>query len=169
MADTSIQAKPKPNKETDIKGLTLNDEQGLYVIAVEGGFSCLGYDVCRHRCEKLEIELLHCEHEVEVHEMSGRYERGSVDMFQHYKHLQGVVYELNRKHGFRSATELTPQLVGLEGRRVEVVDRYGDKRRFIVGKSSGWTPCHIELARKNSSGGSAVTGAPFKELRILSR
>ena len=56
----------------------------------------------------------------------------------------------------RSDAGLTPQLAGLEGWRVEVVTTYGETRRFIVGRSSGWVPCHIEIKRRDSLGG---TGA----------
>lgn len=63
--------------------------------------------------------------------------------------------------------ELTPQLLGLEGQRVEVVDSYGDTRRFYVGRSTGWRPIHIEVKRIDSLGGSAVTGAPFKSVTVV--
>lgn len=53
----------------------------------------------------------------------------------------------------RSDAGLSPQLVGLEGWRVEVTTTYGETRRFIVGRSSGWVPCHIELARRDSRSG----------------
>lgn len=49
---------------------------------------------------------------------------------------------------------LTPQLRGLEGWRVEVTTTYGEVRRFIVGRSTGWRPCHLEITRRNASGGS---------------
>lgn len=48
---------------------------------------------------------------------------------------------------------LTKQLLGLEGWRVEVITTYGEKRRFIVGKSTGWKPCHLEVSRRNALGG----------------
>lgn len=54
----------------------------------------------------------------------------------------------------RELSGLTPQLVGLEGWRVEVVtEMTGEKRRFIVGLSTGWRPCHIELSNRASRGG----------------
>ena len=53
----------------------------------------------------------------------------------------------------RSDAGLTPQLIGLEGWRVEVITTYGETRRFIVGRSSGWIPCHIEIKQRNSHGG----------------
>lgn len=56
----------------------------------------------------------------------------------------------------RDLSGLSPQLKGLEGWRVEVIDKYGDKRRFIVGRSTGWRPCHIEVKSTRSHGGMAA-------------
>ena len=53
----------------------------------------------------------------------------------------------------RDLSELSPQLIGLEGWRVEVVTTYGEKRRFIVGKSTGWRPIHLEVHNRRSTGG----------------
>jgi hypothetical protein len=53
----------------------------------------------------------------------------------------------------RDLSGLSPQLVGLEGWRVEVETTYGEKRRFIVGRSTGWRPCHIEVSRRSAHGG----------------
>lgn len=53
----------------------------------------------------------------------------------------------------RSSARLSPQLVGMEGWRVEVEDEDGVVRRFIVSRSSGWEPCHLEIKRRNSIGG----------------
>lgn len=54
-------------------------------------------------------------------------------------------------------SHLTAQLTGLEGWRVRVVDMAGEVRRFIVGRSSGWRPCHLEIARPG-----AVCGDPAR-------
>jgi hypothetical protein len=56
----------------------------------------------------------------------------------------------------RSDDNLSPQLRGLEGCRVEVVDKYGERRRFIVGRSTGWRPCHLEVKTARSFGGMAA-------------
>lgn len=56
----------------------------------------------------------------------------------------------------RDLSGLTPELVGLEGWRVEVVTTYGETRRFIVGRSTGWRPCHIEVKTRRSLGGWAA-------------
>ena len=58
-------------------------------------------------------------------------------------------------------------MIGLENKRVEVVDAYGETRRFYVGKSTGYIPIHLEISRRNSSGGPAVTGTPFKSIRVV--
>ena len=63
-----------------------------------------------------------------------------------------MTYDEKRKA--RDLSGLTKQLVGLEGWRVEVKDYMtGERRRFIVGRSTGWVPCHIELSKRTSHGG----------------
>ncbi len=66
----------------------------------------------------------------------------------------------------RDLSGLTKQLVGLEGWRVEVETIYGEKRRFIVGRSTGWRPCHLEIARRTSLGGDAA-GPEYCTVRKL--
>lgn len=58
-----------------------------------------------------------------------------------------------QKDKARDLSGLSPQLTGLEGWRVEVETTYGERKRFIVGRSTGWIPCHIELKLRTSSGG----------------
>jgi len=65
-----------------------------------------------------------------------------------------------------SCVNLTPQLVGLEGRRVEVVTTYGETRRFHVGKSTGWIPCHLEIHNARSSGGGSAE-KQYKSVRVI--
>lgn len=60
------------------------------------------------------------------------------------------------RDALRSDAGLSPQLIGLEGWRVEVDDNYGNTRRFYVSRSTGWIPCHIEASRRRSSGGPAA-------------
>jgi hypothetical protein len=59
----------------------------------------------------------------------------------------------SEKDKIRGLGGLTQQLIGLEGWRVEVVTTYGETRRFIVGRSTGWIPCHIEIKRRGARGG----------------
>ena len=58
-----------------------------------------------------------------------------------------------QRESLRSDAGLSPQLKGLEGYRVEVVTDYDKTRRFIVGRSTGWIPCHLEISRRSASGG----------------
>jgi hypothetical protein len=62
------------------------------------------------------------------------------------------------RDALRSDAGLSPQLIGLEGWRVETVsDMTGEKERFIVGRSSGWIPCHIKLRTRTSHGGMSAS------------
>jgi hypothetical protein len=63
---------------------------------------------------------------------------------------------------------LTSQLIGFEGCRVEVETTYGEVRRFLVGRSTGWRPCHIELKTIASSGGMAAEHE-YKSVKLVRR
>jgi hypothetical protein len=92
---------------------------------------------------------------------------GTPERFAQYRTTMAAGESFNARTGARSPANLTPQLNGLEGKRVEVVDREGERRRFIVGKSTGWAPCHLEIERRNSGGGGAVWGAPFQSVTVI--
>ena len=51
-----------------------------------------------------------------------------------------------------------PRSLGQEGQRVEVIDRSGNKRRFYVGKSTGWLPIHLKFLASTAMGGPATHG-----------
>jgi hypothetical protein len=52
----------------------------------------------------------------------------------------------------KDLSDLTPQLLGLEGWRIEAtID--GETRRFIVGRSTGVKPVHLEVKTRRSLGG----------------
>jgi len=139
--------------------LTLNNKDNLFVIGVNAGFSCLGFDVCQERSIAMAKWL-------GVTPPTSAY-WGTVNGYDKFVELIELCRIRYEKTGEKCPAELTPQLVGLEGKRVEVVDKWGEKRRFTVGKSTGWVPIHIEKKQKNSTGGPAVMGAPFKSLRVV--
>jgi len=141
-----------------------NDEQALYVIPNPSGYSCLGYDVCLQRHNALAAWLRSEKLQADDFPPEGR---GTIRGYKAYQTLLQRADSYCQRNKLRCPVELTPELTGLEGKRVEVVDRYGERRRFIVGKSTGWLPIHLEIARRNSSGGPAVTGAPFQSVRIV--
>jgi hypothetical protein len=74
----------------------------------------------------------------------------------------------SRRQELRDTAGLTPELVALEGCRVEVIDNYGERRRFWVGRSTGWRPCHLEIARRNSSGGGSACKA-YRSVVVIDR
>lgn len=141
---------------------------GVYVTRCGDGVSCLGFAYAeRIRAAVGEWLAKEGQRPSEARRGLSLAEPGSPDAYRRYLAVmaQGAAY--SRASGTRCPAELTPQLNGLEGKRVEVVDCYGERRRFYVGKSTGWLPIHLEIARRNSSGGGGVTGAPFRSLSII--
>lgn len=61
---------------------------------------------------------------------------------------------------------LSQQLIPYKGWRVEVVTTYGKTRRFIVGMSTGWKPCHLEIKTRRSMGGDPAD-KEYKSVRPL--
>ena len=133
--------------------ILINKAQRLYVIKAGGGYTCLGFDVCheqgRRYAEWLGLEWKH--------------RKGSLAAWNARKAIIALIFKSGRK----CEVDLTPQLLGLEGRRVEVIDKFGELRRFRVGRSTGIIPIHLELASTRSAGGSPVYGAPFKSIKII--
>ena len=58
-----------------------------------------------------------------------------------------------QRDAVRDLSDLSKQLIGFEGWRVEVYDVDSMKpRRFIVGRSTGWRPCHLEMIHNRRCG-----------------
>lgn len=138
--------------------MKINSEQRLYVLPEGKGYSCLGFDVCETRTKRLAEWL-------KVPMPSNPV--GTPEAYAAYLTLMDMARIKCAHEHIRCEVELTPQLIGLEGKRVEVVTSYGERERFYVGKSTGWMPIHLQIARRNSSGGPGVVGAPFKEIRVI--
>ena len=139
--------------------IRINHEQRLFILPVNGGgYTCLGFDVCEERIRGLATEM-------NVQTESHR--KGSRAAYSAYMKLVELARTRNEATGWRSQSELTSEFIGLEGKRVEVVDRWRQKRRFYVGKSTGFIPVHLEIARRDSTGGPAVMGAPFRSLTVI--
>ncbi len=142
----------------------INAEQELYVNPESHGYSCLGFDVLIDRYNAIAAWLR--KEGLQQDDLPPD-ARGTMRAYTAYRTLLDRAAGYFQRNKLRCPAELTPQLTGLEGKRVEVVDRQGERRRFIVGKSTGWLPIHLEIARRDSSGGPAVTGAPFQSVRIV--
>ena len=86
--------------------------------------------------------------------------------------LEGMTQEkwnalpFNERERLRDYAGLSPQLRPYLGARVEVVTMYDEVRRFIVGISTGWRPCHLEISRRNAHGGIAAE-REYKSVRFL--
>ena len=49
--------------------------------------------------------------------------------------------------------------------KLEIIDKWGEMRRFIVGKSTGFIPIHLEIKTRRSRDGPGVMGTPFRSVR----
>ena len=130
--------------------VTVNIDQGLFVIPTGyGGYSCLGFEVCQRKITAIKAELL------SKFNVGNDQEFGieTIENYNLYSELCDLASSFSDQNNYRFQCELSPQLMGLEGRRVEVITIHGEKRRFKVGKSTGWMPCHLELANTRSHGG----------------
>lgn len=124
----------------------VNKEQRLFVMKCGDGFTCYGFDVLDRKGRALSAEL----------GVTWKQRKGTIKAFTAYNYLLNVARAENKATGKRFTYELTKQLIGLEGCRVEVTTTYNEVRRFYVGKSTGWCPCHLEIARCDSTGGGAA-------------
>ena len=125
--------------------IKINEQQRLYVIPCGGGFTCLGFDNLERRAAGYADWL--AREGLPVTDPAAPI--GTVERYEQYQAMTAAI----RATCKRCDAELTPQLVGLEGWRVEVVTDYGERRRFIVGKSTGFIPIHLEIANRRSHGG----------------
>lgn len=158
---------------------TINKDSRLYVIRAGAGYTTYGFDVLNVKAANVLDWLKNSRHAGRAAEMilgAKGIDLHSLEVPARVgtkKHFAAcvAVLEAGRVYclasGTRCDVELSQQLTGLVGRRVEVVDRFGEKRRFIVGRSSGWLPVHLEVLRKDSAGGAPVSGIPFKSVKVI--
>lgn len=158
--------------ETTAPPVTMNDS--CYVIRHSGAdgdsdfLTTLGFDYCNEQT-RLMLDWLMSKGHAEAGgwlSLIGRLPNPSIERYQQYRNAADAVRAQVDQTGERCPVNLTPQLIGLEGKRVEVVDKYGERRRFRVGRSTGWIPCHLEIEGR-ADGGGPVFGAPFSEVIVL--
>lgn len=145
--------------------VTANKEQGIFWINRGKYTSGLGFDVMKKRYDNLSNEIMMMKG-TNIPILSSA-ESKTVKGYKKYQKLLDRAKKINKNSGERFIAELSPQLMGLEGKRVEVVDSSGEKRRFWVGKSTGFIPVHLEIHNTRSTGGGAVMGTPFKSVRVV--
>jgi len=143
--------------------MKIDIENKLFVLEFDKGYSGLGFEVCHQRATRLAKELKKTAPlPLDVTDVEKLH---SLKLY--YDSLCEVVRQRNLKTGWRSKSELTPQLIGLEGAVVQVIDSNDENRTFIVGKSTGFIPCHLELECYLADGGGSVYGAPFKSIKVI--
>lgn len=137
--------------------MKINTEQKLYAVPEGKGYSCLGFEVCQRRTNHLALEL----------GLPAVLEVGTKQAYITYQEYLAKA----RMSGKRFDFDLHPQLIGLERCRVEVKSAWDEKpRRFIVGKSTGFIPIHLEIKTKRSLGGEGIShDEPFEYIRVIER
>lgn len=138
---------------------SINENGRLYNIRSKGGFTCLGFDVCERQTIRVMKWLGLKNKNVPL--------KGTSEAYDFYIYIMELGAYHAKITNNKCDAELIPELIGLEGKHVEVTDSDGNTRDFWVGKSSGWMPCHIELKSKKSPDGIPVYGKPFKSIKAL--
>ena len=139
--------------------VTVNAEQRLYVIPCGKGYTCLGFDVCERKSAA-------------VAKWCGITERdfvplGTLEHYAEHSLIMAIGAEYARRTGERCPADLESRFVGLEGKRVQVTDIDGNRRRFYVGKSMGWMPCHLEIKTRRSIAGGATYLSPTDTVQVV--
>jgi len=127
---------------------SINSEQRLYVLPCGAGLSTLGFDVAESRRRDVLMWIAGA-----AALRPAPMETGTEEHFAAYQAAMTAGAAHHAKTGNRCPACLTPELVGREGMRVEVIANGEPRRRFWVGRSTGWLPIHLEIARRDSSGG----------------
>lgn len=126
---------------------SISEDQRLYVIRAGEGFSCYGFDVLHRKAtavakwSKVVPPLM---------------QPGTREHFEWCAAIMDHGAKYAEKTRTRCDADLTPELIGLEGQRVEVKTPDGETSRFYVGKSTGWMPSHLAIKTQRSSGGCVV-------------
>lgn len=137
---------------------SINKEQRLYVIKSGAGFTYYGFYVLDDKIKKLCIDL-------GIDNLIKR--KGTKKAYCFYIKLLSKVHQRFQKTGQKSNIDLIPEFIGKEGRKVRVIDKNGKTKVFIIGKSTGFIPCHLEIKQYRSIGGSAVYDYPFQKITFL--
>lgn len=141
---------------------SINQKQRLYVMPCGSGFSCYGFDVIEHKARAVAAWRTGgyaCLDPMPTRGTPQHFEVCAAEIEKGAAHA--------KRTGFKCDAELTPQLIGLEGKRVEITYPEGHKSRFYVSRSGGWMPCHIEVKTRRSLGGCAAYIPPGASVRVV--
>lgn len=145
----------------------VNHGQGLYLVPCGTGFSCLGFDYAESQRLAV-VGWLAAEGDSWAKTSTGvAFEPGTPDAFQAYDTAMRKGAEFHSRTGKCCNADLTPELIGKEGLRVEVTGPDNYKSRFWVGKSTGWCPIHLEIRTRRSAGGGSVYIPKGGKVRVV--
>lgn len=142
---------------------SIDKARRLYVLNHGTGYTCNGFDYLNKQATALRDWYFEQDSQA-IPQIPAR-----VGTKKHFEACQKVITQVSRycnHKKIKCPAQLSPQLKGLEGRRVEVETLYGEIRRFNVGLSTGWLPIHLEVARANSTGGISAE-QQYKSVRIV--
>lgn len=139
--------------------IKIDKKRRLYIIQFGKCYSCYGFEVLKNKLNRLAKEYNREDLSVK--------RAGTIKAYNNYLKVVKIAEKRFKTEGYKSKSELIPEFIGKEGKKVEVVTSYGTKERYIIGKSTSFIPCHLELKQRNSSGGGSVTGYPFKSIKFL--
>lgn len=155
---------------------SVNKEQKVYVLKCSGGYSCYGFDVLNDKAIKVlswlkeqgrAAEMILGAKGIDVLSLSVPARVGTKKHFTACAAILNAGGVYAAASGERCFADLHPQLKGLEGKCVEVVEQDGERRRFNVGRSTGWLPSTLEISNRRSSGGPALSNTPFVRVTVL--
>jgi hypothetical protein len=88
-------------------------------------------------------------------------------LLEYLELLEAARYHVVRT-GKRMTCGLHPDLTGLEGSTLEAT-RDGEKVRFILGKSTGFIPCHLEVAVGKDYGDAIHPEEDLGRIKVIRR
>lgn len=152
----------------------IDHERKLYVFREVGGYSCRGFEMLDKQARRVASWLVGQPDAQKTGAADAartwlaeldRNPPGSEDHFE----ICANILERAQIHSSvfgRCEADLVPSLIGLEGRRVEATI-HGERRRFRVGRSTGWLPCHLACHNVRSHGGDAINPDSIQDVRIV--
>lgn len=121
----------------------------MYVVkrgGIASGVTTYSWDFVKDRTERMALNLV-----IEDYVAPATGTREAWDAMCVFEQALKRQYE---QTGEKAICDLSMDLIGLEGHRVEVIDDvHSEPRRFIVGRSTGWIPVHLEIKTTRSMGG----------------
>lgn len=152
---------------------SINTEQRVYVMPSGSGFSCYGFDVLDRKARSvagwMETEAPPGDELRDARRLIdsiGAHKPGTAEHFAACAAAMDAGAKFAARTGKRCGAELVPELVGLEGRRVEATV-YGERVRFNVGKSTGWMPGHLRLHNRASHGGEMLSAGNVRDVVVI--